>query len=165
MVTALAMAIALASSPGEGEARVSLDVREAPVVDVAALLAEVAGAQVIFDPGISCKLTLKVTEMRWLTVLDLALRSCGLAYEEENTVLRIAPVARLREEAAARRRLDEEKRLAGPLHVTRIRLSYARAQEMAPIVKRFLSPRGDVVYDVRTNTLIIIDVSPSSMSH
>jgi hypothetical protein len=36
---------------------------------------------------------------------------------------------------------------------------------MAPIVKRFLSPRGDVVYDVRTNTLIILDVSPSSMSH
>ena len=37
------------------------------------------------------------------------------------------------------------------------RLSYARAQELAPIVKRFLSPRGEVVYDTRTNTLIIID--------
>jgi len=159
MVTALlAMAIAAASPPAEGEARVSLDVRDAPVVDVATLLTEVAGAQVIFDPGISCKLTLKVTNLQWLTVLDLALRSCGLAYEEENAVLRIAPVARLREEAAARRHLEEEKRLAGPRSVTRIRLSYARAQEMAPIVKRFLSPRGEVVYDVRTNTLIIIDV-------
>ena len=26
-----------------------------------------------------------------------------------------------------------------------------------PIVKRLLSPRGDVVYDTRTNTLIIVD--------
>jgi len=154
----LAAAAFLASPPADGEARVSLDVRDAPVVDVAALLAEVAGAQVVYDSGISCRLTLKVTQMRWLSVLDLALRSCGLAYEEENRVLRIAPVARLREEAVERRRLAEEKRLAGPLGVTRIRLSYARAQEMAPIVKRFLSPRGEVVYDVRTNTLVIIDV-------
>jgi type IV pilus assembly protein PilQ len=159
MVTALlAAALALAPPPGEGEARVSLDVREAPVADIVSLLADVAGAQVVFDSGISCKLTLKVTEVRWLTVLDLALRSCGLAYEEENLVLRIAPVGRLREEAAERRRLAEEKRLAGPLGVTRIRLSYARAQEMAPIVKRFLSPRGEVVYDARTNTLVIIDI-------
>jgi hypothetical protein len=29
---------------------------------------------------------------------------------------------------------------------------------MAPILKKFLSPRGEVVVDPRTNTLIIIDV-------
>jgi len=29
--------------------------------------------------------------------------------------------------------------------------------QMAPLVKRLLSPQGDVVYDTRTNTLIVID--------
>ena len=29
---------------------------------------------------------------------------------------------------------------------------------IAPLIKKFLSPRGDVVYDARTNTLIITDI-------
>jgi type II secretory pathway component HofQ len=41
--------------------------------------------------------------------------------------------------------------------VSAFRLSYARAAEMAPIVKRLMSPRGDVLFDARTNTIIIVD--------
>jgi type II secretory pathway component HofQ len=29
---------------------------------------------------------------------------------------------------------------------------------MAPLVKKFLSPRGDVIFDARTNTLIVTDI-------
>ena len=29
---------------------------------------------------------------------------------------------------------------------------------MAPLVKKFLSPRGEVIFDARTNTLIITDI-------
>jgi type II secretory pathway component HofQ len=38
------------------------------------------------------------------------------------------------------------------------RLSYAKAAEMAPLVKKFLSPRGEVIFDARTNTLIVTDI-------
>jgi type II secretory pathway component HofQ len=72
--------------------------------------------------------------------------------------VRVAPAARLLEESTERRRLDEERRLAGPLRTTRYRLSYARAQELAPLLKKFLSARGDVVVDARTNTLIVTDL-------
>ncbi len=41
--------------------------------------------------------------------------------------------------------------------VERFRLSYARAQELAPLVKKLLSERGEIVVDARTNTLIVID--------
>ena len=156
MMSRLALALVLAAAAA-GEARVSLDVKDAPIVDIVGLLAEVGGFQVVFDPGLSCKLTLKMTETRWLGVLDLSLRACGLGREEDNGIIRVAPVARLAEESAARRRLAEEQQRSGPRTLTRYRLSYARAQEMAPILKRFLSPRGEVVYDTRTNTLIIID--------
>jgi type IV pilus assembly protein PilQ len=87
----------------------------------------------------------------------MALKTCGLGHDTEGGVVRVAKVAQLTAEAAERRRLDEERRLAAPAQVTFQRLSYARAQDLAPIVKRFLSARGEVVYDTRTNTLIIID--------
>jgi type IV pilus assembly protein PilQ len=41
--------------------------------------------------------------------------------------------------------------------VTRV-LSYAKATTMATTLKRFLSPRGDILFDDRTNSLIIRDV-------
>jgi len=154
---ALVLALAAPGPQPAGEALISLDVKDASVLDIVHLLTEVGGFQAVFDPGISCKLTVKLTEVRWQAALDVSLRSCRLGREEENGILRIAPVERLGEESAARRRLEEEQRLSAPHTVARFRLSYARAQEIAPLLKRFLSVRGDVVYDARTNTLIIVD--------
>jgi type IV pilus assembly protein PilQ len=146
------------SSTLDGEARISVDMKDADIVDVVRLFAEIGGFQVVVDPGVSCKLTLKLNEVRWTSALDVALKSCGLGHDEENEIVRVAPVAKLAAEHAAERRLDEERSLAGPLQMRSYRLSYARAAEMAPIVKRFLSPRGEVIFDSRTNTLIVMDV-------
>lgn len=142
---------------GDGEARVSLDLKEAPVEDVLRVLTEVGGFQLVSDQAPPCKLTLKLTAVRWLTALDLSLRACGLAREEEGGVVRVAPAARLLEEAAARRRLEEERQKAPRGGLALFRLSYSRAQDMAPLLKSLLVPRGDVVYDARTNTILIID--------
>jgi type IV pilus assembly protein PilQ len=147
-----------APRPKTDETRISLDVKDASIVDVVRLLAEVGHFQLVIDPGVQCQVTLKLSEVFWTTALDVALRSCKLGRDEQDGIMRIAPVARLTEEANSRRKLDEEKRLAAPVKVTRYRLSYAKAQELAPVIKKFLSPRGEVVVDARTNTLIVIDV-------
>jgi type IV pilus assembly protein PilQ len=146
-----------AGTHASAEARISLDVKDADVVDIVRVLSDVAGFQVVFDPGISCRLTLKLREVRWSAALDASLRSCGLARDEDGGVVRIAPASRLAAEAEDERRLREARSASREPQVATFRLSYARAQEMAPLVKRLLSPRGDVVYDVRTNTLIVID--------
>jgi type IV pilus assembly protein PilQ len=157
-MTLSALLALLLVAPAAGEARISIDVKEAEVVDIVRLLVDVGGFQVVFDPGLSCRLTLKLNDARWPVALDLSLKACGLEYEETGNVLRIATRARLTEEAAERRRLDEERRLSAPTAVLRYRLSYARAAQMAPLVKRFLSARGEVYYDEGTNTLFIIDI-------
>jgi len=147
-----------ATQVGDGEARISLDFKDAQIVDVVSLLSEVGGFQVVFHPGIDCRLTLKLREVRWSSALDVALRSCGLGRDEEtDDIVRVAPVAKLRAEVVERRRYEEEKASSGRRGVSTFRLSYARAAEIAPLVRKFLSPRGEVVYDGRTNTLIIID--------
>src|SRR5258708_24471120 len=153
---ALALALAAVGPPPEGVDRISLDGQDASVIDIVRLLTEVGGFQAVFDPGVSCKLTVKLTEVRWQAALDVSLRSCRLGREEENGILRIAPVERLGEESAARRRLEEEQRLSAPHTVARFRLSYARAQEIAPLLKRFLSGRRDVACGSPTNSLTII---------
>jgi type IV pilus assembly protein PilQ len=159
LLLTLALAASPAPKPAEAETRISIDVKDADVVDVVRLLAEVGHFQVVVDPGVACKLTLKLNEVPWDTVLDLALRSCGLGQDDQNGVVRIATRAKLTAEYAEERKLQEERRLSGPLRTTRYVLSYAKAQDMAPLIKKFLSPRGDVVFDARTNTLIVTDIA------
>ena len=153
-----AVAAAAPASARDDEARISVDFKDADVVDIVRLFAEVGGFQVVVDPGVSCKLTLKLNEVRWTSALDVALKSCGLGRDEENDIVRVAPLAKLTAETAAQRKLDEERSLSGPLQMRTYRLSYSRAAELAPIIKKFLSPRGEVIFDSRTNTLIVMDV-------
>ena len=147
-----------ASAARPAEALISIDFKDADIVDVVRLLSEVGQFQVVIDPGTSCRLTLKLKEVPWDTTLDIALRVCGLGYETDNGIVRVAQVAKLTAEHQERRKLAEEQKLNRPLRTVRHTLSYARAAELAPLIKKFLSPRGDVVFDARTNTLIITDV-------
>lgn len=152
--------IAGPASPAQApvDTRISFDVKDADIVDVVRLLSEVGSFQVVVDPGTSCKLTLKLNQVPWPTVLNVALKVCGLGQEEENAIVRVAPVARLAAEHAAQRRLADERALSGPLKTTTYKLAHGRAADLAPLIKKFLSPRGEVYFDQRTNTLIIRDV-------
>lgn len=156
----LLIAVLLGTPPREkpsAEALVSLDLKDVPVVDIVSALAQVGDFQVVFDPAPPCALTLKVREVPWRSAFDAALRACRLGYEEEGRIVRVAPVERLTAETEARRQLAEAQARSRVHTVSSFRLSYARAAEMAPIVKKLLSPSGDVVYDARTNTLVIVD--------
>ena len=69
--------------------------------------------------------------------------------------MRVARATRLAQEAAERRRLAEEKARGGPDRIALFRLSYARAEALAPLLRSRLPPRSDVSWDARTNTLIV----------
>ncbi len=73
-----ALALAAALGAAGGDARISLDLHEAEIVDVVRLLADLGDFQVVFDPGISCRSTLKLREARLGSVLGMALKACGL---------------------------------------------------------------------------------------
>jgi type IV pilus assembly protein PilQ len=161
MLTIAPLVLALAATGAQDPVpRISIDVKDANVIDVARLLAEVGGFQMVADAGVSCSLTLALKNVPWPTVLDLALRSCGLAQDSQGNVVRIAPAARILAETAERRQLDEARRMARPLRTEVRRLSYARAADLAPLLRKYLSPRGSVEFDARTNTLFVTDVAP-----
>src|SRR5207247_5204014 len=90
--------------------------------------------------------------------LDIILKNNGLDKVFDNNVIRIATSQKLASEAAARKALLEAQELEEePITFTRS-LSYAKAKDVTPIVKKIMSKRGDVIMDARTNTLIITDL-------
>lgn len=160
--SALALAVLLlvpapGASPQEtGEARLSVDVREGDLHALLQVLARVGQFQVVTDPDVSCRLTLAVQRLPWDVVLEQLLRACGLGQEADGDLVRVAPVERLAAEQRERRELAGQRGETRDPQVRRYRLSYARAQELAPVLEA-LMPGSQVVYDSRTNTLFVVD--------
>jgi len=97
-------------------------------------------------------------DVPWDQALDIVLKNNDLARQLEGNVLRIATVDTLRKEAEGRRAQIEAEALAiDKVTVTRF-LSYAHSKDVVSTVKKFLTQRGDVISDDRTNAVIISDI-------
>jgi type IV pilus assembly protein PilQ len=139
---------------------ISLDFKDGDLQDIFRLFADISGLNVVVNPGVSGKVTLKLTEVPWDQALDLILKTNGLGYTLEENVIRIAKLTDLQKEEQDRRKLQEEKALAGDLIDFTKRVSYAKAGDMSEVIKKAgaLSARGQINVDTRTNTIIIRDL-------
>ena len=94
--------------------------------------------------------------------MDIVQKNNNLSRQLEANVLRIATVDTLRREAEGIRAQREAEAMAVErVTVTRF-LSYAHSKDVVTTVKKFLSQRGDIVSDDRTNAIIISDI-PSTI--
>ena len=138
---------------------VSLDFQDAELRSVLRALVAQGGLNVVFDNAVQGTIDIVLTDIPWDQALETILRSQKLGYIAEGTIIRIAPLSVLAEEESERRKLAEARALSGDLGVRTFSLSYARAQELQPLLtKSVLSPRGQIQVDQRTNTLIVTDL-------
>jgi type IV pilus assembly protein PilQ len=137
---------------------ISVNLKDVDLKDFFRLIHEISGLNVVLDPNVKGTLTIVLDDVPWDQALDIVLKNNDLARQLDGNVLRIATVETLRKEAEGRRAQQEAEALAvDKVTVTRF-LSYARSKDIATTVKQFLSQRGDVIADDRTNALIIQDI-------
>jgi type IV pilus assembly protein PilQ len=137
---------------------ISLNLKDADVKDFFRLVHEISGLNVVLDPAVRGNVTIVLDDVPWDHALAIVLKNNNMECELEGNVLRIATLDTLKKEADSRKAQIDAQLLAVPkVTVTRF-LSYARAQEITTTLKKFLSSRGEVIADNRTNALIIEDV-------
>ncbi len=141
---------------------ISVNLKDVDLKDFFRLIHEISGLNVVLDPAVRGTVTLVLDEVPWDQGLDIVLRNNGLTQEIDGNVLRIATQDTLRREADQRRDLLKAQADAiETVTATRV-LSYAKADTLVLTLKRFLTARGDVYADTRSNTLIVRDI-PSSI--
>ena len=137
---------------------ISVNLKDVDLKDFFRLIHEISGLNIVLDPNVHGTLTLVLDDVPWDQALDIVLENNGLDRVLEGNVLRIATIDTLRKEADATRQKNEAEALSVPkVSVTHF-LSYARAADVVPVVKKFLSQRGDVIADTRTNSVIVSDI-------
>jgi len=137
---------------------ISVNLKDVDLKDFFRLIHEISGLNVVLDPNVHGNLTVVLDDVPWDQALDIVLKNNDLDRELEGNVLRIATVDTLKKEADAKRAQKEAEALAvEKVTVTRF-LSYAHSKDVVPTVKKFLTLRGDVMSDDRTNAVIISDI-------
>ena len=138
---------------------ISLDFQGADLRAVLRTFSEISSLNVVIDPSIQGTVDVALRDVPWDQALDIILRANQLGYSVEGTVVRIAPLRVLAAEQAERQKLAEAQALAGDLETLTRTLSYARAEQVQPLITAtVLSQRGSITTDPRTNTLIIRDL-------
>jgi len=137
---------------------ISVNLKDVDLKDFFRLIHEISGLNVVLDPNVKGTLTIVLDEVPWDQALDLVLQNNGLDKQLNGNVLRVATRATLKNEAETQRDLEKAQAEAvAPVTVTRV-LSYAKATTMTGTLKKFLSSRGDIFSDDRSNQLIIRDI-------
>ncbi|MCO6429281.1 MAG: type IV pilus secretin PilQ [Deltaproteobacteria bacterium] len=138
---------------------ISLDLQDTDIDNALRIIAEVSNLNIIASDDVTGKVTLRLIDVPWDQALDVILKTNGLDKVQEGNVIRIAPIEKLNQERQALKQLELSQAELEPLQVRYIRVSYAKASELKPLVETVVSERGVVTYDERTNQIIVKDIT------
>ncbi len=157
---------------------VTFNFQDVPVRTVLQLIAEETNLNIVAADTVQGNVTLRLINVPWDQALDIVLRAKSLDKRKDGNVIWVAPQKEIADFEQAR----EDARIAlenrTELVTEYIPINYGNAQAIASLLtdesKRsqgggaqgssqqqstgFLSPRGSISFDQRTNTLLVIDI-------
>ncbi len=154
--------------------RVTFNFQDIPVRSALQLLADISGLNLVASDTVSGSVTLRLVNVPWDQALDVVLRAKGLDKRRNGNVIWIAPQKELADYeqsvANARQKAEDNAELVTDY----VPISYGKAKDIAKLLTSgsqsatgsggggsggtssgFLSMRGSVSFDDRTNTLLL----------
>ena len=178
-VTATGQVVGAAAAADRGYSGrpVTFNFQDVPVRAVLQIIAEEAKLNLVASDTVTGNVTLRLINVPWDQALDIVLRAKGLDKRRNGNVIWVAPQA----EIAKYEQDIQNARLAienGAEMITEyIPINYGNAEDLARLLTEdskggggggtgananqgsgFLSPRGSISFDQRTNTLLVIDI-------
>lgn len=149
--------------------KITLQFKEADVVDVFKLIGEASGFNVVLGPEVTGKISLTLVDVPWDLALDTVLSTLKLGAERKGNVLRVSTLAALTQEKQ-QLNLAKDAAAASAPRITRIfPISYATPTALITILSRFgggaagsgsaSANRDTIIVDERTNSLVIQDTA------
>ncbi|MBI2149094.1 MAG: type IV pilus secretin PilQ [Acidobacteria bacterium] len=139
---------------------ISIDVINAPIQEFLRLIKEISGLNFVLDPAVGGTVTLNLSAVPWDQALDVVLKNNQLGGQLQGNILRIANNATLQAEQQAQNALRAAQEQAVQLVQHTYTLSYTKAPDVQATLRNpgILSPRGTIIPDARTNSLIVTDI-------
>ncbi|MEJ7747135.1 MAG: type IV pilus secretin PilQ family protein [Luteimonas sp.] len=159
---------------------INFNFQDVPVRTVLQLIAEESNLNIVASDTVQGNVTLRLVNVPWDQALDIVLRARGLDKRRDGNVVWVAPQAEIAkyEQDIQDARIAIENR--AEMITEYIPINYGNAEDIAKLLteesksgtgggggaggaggqqaRGFLSPRGSISFDRRTNTLLVIDI-------
>jgi|GEM_PF-843893 len=138
--------------------KISLDLQNANIEHVLRLIAKVAEYNLVIGDNVSGQISLKLDNVPWDQALDLVLIQKNLGMVKKGNILRVVTIEQLQKEQQKIQEAQQSAQDRAPLHTTYIQVNYTKAGQLQSNLQNFLSDRGNISIDQRTNQLIVEDI-------
>ncbi len=166
--------------------RLSLNFQRISVRAALQVIADFTGLNFVTSDAITGNLSLRLKDVPWDQALDVIMQTKGLAMRQKGNVVWVAPAEEITAKEKQALEAQQEVGELEPLVSELIRVSYAKVEDLATILKSvkavetdisrsvfgsvsvneikteensLLSSRGSVTVDVRTNSILIQDTA------
>lgn len=164
--------------------KLSLSFQDIDVRAVLQLIADFTDLNLVASDTVKGKITLRLQNVPWDQALDLVLKTKGLDKRQNGNVLMVAPAAEIAERERQEIETNKQIEELAPLQTEFIRIRYANASELFKLFDveanendpsdsegvgrqaessstggSILSPRGRVIVDERTNSLLVTETA------
>lgn len=122
---------------------VTVNFKGADIKTVLSYISEVAGIDIVAAPDVKGVIDLKLNNKPWKVALDIIVRNYGFAYEREGDIIRVVTIDKLKQEEVT---------------TQAFKVNYGKAKDIVSSVEDIVGDRGNVMYDERTNTVLVTDI-------
>jgi len=119
---------------------VTLDFKEADILNVLKIIAYKSGVNIVCTPEVMGNVTIRLVDVPWEQALDVILKTCGFAYERKGNIITVAPIDKL----TTLRKQEVELVQVQPTVTEVFSLKYIDAQDARKALEPQLSPRGKI---------------------
>ncbi|WP_439641385.1 type IV pilus secretin PilQ [Nevskia sp.] len=141
--------------------RISLSFQSIDIRSLLQIIADVAQTNMVVSDSVTGQIAMRLQNVPWDQALDIILRTKGLGSRTSGNVILVAPLDELAQREKAELENEKQKVQLTALRSEIIQVNYAKASELATLVKSkdnsVLSERGSVTVDERTNTLLVLE--------
>ena len=141
--------------------RITLSFQSVDVRSLLQIIADVASTNMVISDSVQGEVAMRLENVPWDQALDIILRTKGLGLRQQGNVMLVAPLAELQAREKAEALANNEATELAPLRSELIQVNYAKASDLAALLKSGdssqLSNRGKVTVDERTNTLLVLE--------
>lgn len=141
--------------------RISLSFQSVDVRSLLQIIADVAGTNMVVSDSVSGEIAMRLQNVPWDQALDIILRTKGLGLRQQGNVMLVAPLGELAEREKSEAEAAKAKVTLSPLRSEIIQINYAKAAEIAALLKSgensLMTDRGRVTVDERTNSLLVLE--------
>jgi len=167
------------AEPEYSGSRVTFNFQDIPARSVLQLIADVSDINIVVADSVQGNVTLRLINVPWDQALDIVLQAKGLDKRRRGNVIWVAPQKEIADREQAIADASQKKEDTEALVSDYIPISYGKAKDIAALLTKeaqtnqnsgagqqqgqqqqrgFLSARGSVTYDDRTNTLLVSDI-------